>query len=75
MLTCILWLALARVPPLWLQPDKTSSVVTLSGAMRVLYGQDIGRANHVSYPLHLFEQRRFRVRLFWLFFQSPDRIP
>ena len=40
------------------------SVATLPEAMGVLDGQYIGRSDQVSYTLHLFEQRRFRILLF-----------
>src|SRR5438105_14843050 len=63
--------ALTRVPPLRLQPHKTSGVATLPEPMRVLDGQHIGRGDQVSYPLRLFEQRRFRIRLFGHFFNPP----
>jgi len=39
--------------------------------MRVLDGQHIGRSDQVSYSLHLFEQRRFRIHLFGHFLDPP----
>src|SRR5262249_10989970 len=57
-------LTFAGVPPPRLQPHKTSRVATLAKPMWVLEGQHIGRGDEVAHTLHLFEQRRLRIRLF-----------
>src|SRR5215831_4274389 len=66
-----LWFALARVPPPRLQPDKTSGITTLTKSMRVLDGQHVGRGDQVSYPLHLFKERCFRIPLLGDFCEPP----